>query len=95
MFVRYLSGNIAQGKRTQQSGLFPGSSAASAVDGNLAVGTNTSIFKSQCTITGSSTLGQWWYVDFGGLFAVYNVTVYPRNDACKLIGSAYQSTVSQ
>lgn len=42
-----------------------------AVDGNFAAD-----FYS-CAITAAAEPGQWWYVDFGGLYAVYNLTVYP------------------
>lgn len=72
------TGNIAYGKQTQMKTIVNSLTPTGAVDGNLR--TNNG---SLCTIAGNRsniTDNQWWYVDFGGLFAVFNVTVYPRSD---------------
>jgi hypothetical protein len=68
-------GNIAYRKRTQQSGYSIYGVEGGAVDGNTT--------DRWCVITGTNTPGQWWYVDFGGLYAVYNVTVIQSLQVCR------------
>ncbi|XP_065060943.1 uncharacterized protein LOC135688147 isoform X2 [Rhopilema esculentum] len=75
--VRTIS-NIALGKQTSQSSLYPNGYSKNAVDGKRAMSWGS--YPYSCM----HTLGQkpWWSVAFAGNAVVYSVTIYSRTDCC-------------
>ena len=75
----FLSGNVAYGKFTSQSG-GSGYLAMAAVDGN----TNSLIYNKHCAHPeAKSGTNAWWMVDFGEKYRIGRVVIYNRGDCCE------------
>lgn len=77
----YSSGNVAYGKRTNQSGSYQGQTSNRAVDGNIVINSGDAMKTCAHPYTWDVDGGNaWWYVDLGSVHQVYNVTVFNTDD---------------
>ena len=69
--------NLALGKAATQSSIYPGSSPATAVDGNT-----DGYFGDRSVTATNADLNAWWQVDLGASAAVNSIVVWNRTDCC-------------
>ncbi len=83
--------DMAQGKAATQSSTYPypGSGAASAVDGN----TDGSFYDGSVTATNLDT-NAWWQVDLGASASIRSIVIWNRTDCCNSRLSDYWVFVS-
>ena len=69
--------NLALGKPTKQSTVTDNGRPSRAVDGNR----NTDFFSLSCTHSANIT-GNWWQVDLGAVYEIWDVVITNRGDCC-------------